>query len=78
MGVIDIMGRPFIISALRGGETSPYSLGRFTLGLTCHAKNTVGSSVFSRASLDVYTGMRRIMTFRSTTDRIYDSGPIGL
>ena len=23
-----------------------------------------------------YTGMRRITTFRSTTDRIYDSGPI--
>jgi len=24
------------------------------------------------------TGMRRITTFRSTTDRIYDSGPITL
>jgi len=24
----------------------------------------------------VNTGMRRIMTFRSTTDRIYDGGPI--
>ena len=23
-----------------------------------------------------YTGMRRIRTFRSTTDRIYDGGPI--
>ena len=23
-----------------------------------------------------YTGMRRITTFRSTTDRIYDGGPI--
>jgi len=25
-----------------------------------------------------YTGMRRITTFRSTTDRIYDGGPIRL
>ena len=25
-----------------------------------------------------YTGMRRIRTFRSTTDRIYDSDPIRL
>jgi hypothetical protein len=23
-----------------------------------------------------YTGMRRVTTFRSTTDRIYDGGPI--
>jgi len=26
----------------------------------------------------IYTGMRRITTFRSTTDRIYDDGPIRL
>ena len=78
MGVIDIMARSFIISALPGGESSPYSLGRFTLGVTCHAKNKIGSSVVSRTSLDVYTCMRRITTFRSTTDRLYDNGPIGL
>jgi hypothetical protein len=24
----------------------------------------------------IYTGMRRVTTFRSTTDRIYDGGPI--
>ena len=30
-----------------------------------------------RKPLDVpYIGIRRITTFRSTTDRIYDSGPI--
>ena len=28
------------------------------------------------ATVVANTGMRRITTFRSTTDRIYDSGPI--
>jgi len=27
---------------------------------------------------EIRTGMRRITTFRSTTDRIYDGGPIRL
>ena len=33
-------------------------------------------SVSRRHSLETYTGMRRITTFRSTTDRIFDSVPI--
>jgi len=31
---------------------------------------------YSKEYEELNTGMRRITTFRSTTDRIYDSGPI--
>ena len=34
--------------------------------------------LYYRPKFMLYTGMRRITTFRSTMDRMYDSGPIRL
>jgi len=34
------------------------------------------SSVEVKEGVELYTGMGRITTFRSTTDHIYDGGPI--
>ena len=63
--------RPLMLSQAQGRLYVTYTYKELDRSAQC---TYVCTSVFTY----VCTGMRRITTFRSTTDRIYDGGPIRL
>ena len=73
---VSIMRRP---CPTRGccamGEKIGTVLLGFIMNIICYTKQTIPIQCNTTKGMDS-TVMRRITTFRSTTDRIYDGGPI--